>query len=144
MLQLPVLLDRTCGACSPGWRDLAAAPKMPRCSVSCLLAARLMVCMQDRQPRRHPCALIWRLAEPATTDLMVYWDTVQVAGLLAELLTGASGEVHRLSRLRQMYAVQHLPSVELLQQPQVECRPSAQHLGTGSVTRSHATISHTC
>lgn len=44
---------------------------------------------------------------------------LQVAALLVELLTGASGEVQRVSRLRQMYAVQHPPSVELLQQPQV-------------------------
>jgi TH1 protein len=44
---------------------------------------------------------------------------VQVAALLVELLTGASGEVQRVGRLRQMYAVQHPPSVELLQQPQV-------------------------
>lgn len=44
---------------------------------------------------------------------------LQVAALLVDLLTGASGEAQRVSRLRQLYAVQHPPSVELLQQPQV-------------------------
>lgn len=46
---------------------------------------------------------------------------LQVAVLVAELLTGATGEAQRVSRLRQLYAAQHPPAVELLQQPQVGC-----------------------
>ena len=47
-----------------------------------------------------------------------------MADLLADLLTGAAGEVQhqRVARLRQLYATQHPPAVEPVQQPQVSRR----------------------
>jgi TH1 protein len=117
MLQPPALLGRTCGACSPGWRAPAAAPRMQRCAASCMRrASRCTACPACSS---KCCSAALPMPSPLHTPAMLEQLTLQVAALLVELLTGASGEVQRVSRLRQMYAAQHPPPVELLQQPQV-------------------------